>query len=212
MRQGIIYRYTAPNGKIYIGQTISETHRKAVHRNQAKNPKDYFHKAIAKYGFDAFKYDVIFRTASKDESRLKFLLNTMESYYIRKFQSNNPDIGYNLTTGGEGFSGKHSEETKKKMSESHRGLDNHQKGRNHNDISKVQIAQTKMGGEYVINQYTKEGVFIASYPTYVEAAKAVGALKTSIHNCTTGLSKTCKGFIWRRESIIHQNLSTTKNS
>lgn len=49
----------------------------------------------------------------------------MESYYIRKFQSNNSDIGYNLTTGGEGFSGKHSEETKKKMSESHRGLDNH---------------------------------------------------------------------------------------
>ena len=43
--------------------------------------------------------------------------NERERYYIAVYNSNNPNYGYNLTLGGDGFLGqKRSEETKKKIS------------------------------------------------------------------------------------------------
>lgn len=200
---GIIYKFTSPNGKVYIGQTVNEEHRKSVHRNQAKNPKDYFHRAIRKYGFENFKYEIIFRTKSKDTDKLKYLLDTMEKYFIKKYDSTNPSIGYNLTIGGEGTVGyHHTKESKQKMSLSHIGLDNHQLGRHHSVDSKRKISSSKMGGDFLINQYTLDGQLINSYKTIVEASKATGALRTSISNCLAGRSKKCKGFLWKK---VRQN-------
>lgn len=105
-KQGIIYKYTSPSGKVYIGQTIDEDRRKYMHEWNANNGiSGYFYNAIRKYGFDSFEYQVLFSTASNNVNRLKYLLNTMESYYIRKYKANNPQFGYNLTEGGEGVKG-----------------------------------------------------------------------------------------------------------
>ncbi|MCM1439613.1 MAG: hypothetical protein NC131_10515 [Roseburia sp.] len=77
-----------------------------MHEWRAKNGfSGYFYNAIRKYGFDNLEYSVIFHTASKDRDRLKHLLNVMESYFIKKYDSNNPEKGYNLTEGGEGARG-----------------------------------------------------------------------------------------------------------
>jgi hypothetical protein len=43
-----------------------------------------------------------------------------EKALIYAFDSTNPDKGYNICRGGEGFSGPHSKETRDKMSESHK--------------------------------------------------------------------------------------------
>ncbi len=40
----------------------------------------------------------------------------MEISFVAKFQANNPEKGYNLTSGGSGFTGHHSKESKKKIS------------------------------------------------------------------------------------------------
>lgn len=60
---GVIYKYTSPSGKCYIGQTVNETRRKYGHRNNAfnGNHKDYdkpFYRAIRKYGWDSFEYRI----------------------------------------------------------------------------------------------------------------------------------------------------------
>lgn len=101
---GIIYKYTSPKNKVYIGKTTKENTRISQHKWASKiSPKSYFHKAINKYGFENFKYEVIFRISSKNKETLNDLLNEMEKYFIRKYQSNNAKYGYNLTEGGEGL-------------------------------------------------------------------------------------------------------------
>ena len=110
---GIIYKYTSPSNKIYIGQTIHEHTRYMRHKRTEGDNK--FHRAIKKYGFEKFTYEVIFTIDNDDRKRIKEKLDFMERYYIRKYDSLNN--GYNLTEGGEGGSGKHTEEFKKMMSD-----------------------------------------------------------------------------------------------
>ena len=114
---GIIYKYTSPSDKCYIGQTIRETIRKRGHKNTAlkENAQTKFARAIRKYGWENFEYEVLFTIDNDEKKRVKEKLDFMERYYIRKFDSYNN--GYNMTLGGEGGSGKHTEEFKKMMSE-----------------------------------------------------------------------------------------------
>ena len=51
---GVIYMYTSPSGKKYIGQTVNESKRKSQHKNQTTKSKTLFGKAIIKYGFENF--------------------------------------------------------------------------------------------------------------------------------------------------------------
>lgn len=115
--KGIIYKYTSPSGKSYIGQTVREKVRMQRHKRAALNGSlCTFHKAIRKYGFENFKYEVLFTIDNDDKIRVKQKLNFMERYYIRKYDSYNN--GYNMTLGGDGGSGtKHIEEYKQMMSE-----------------------------------------------------------------------------------------------
>ena len=114
---GIVYCYTNKiNGKKYIGQTINPESRKSSHKSSAYNEKapDFstpFHRAIRKYGWENFEYEVL----AKDISDKK-ILSYLEKYYIstlNTFSSN----GYNLTSGGEYYKKTPvSDFSKKKMS------------------------------------------------------------------------------------------------
>ena len=59
--KGIIYKYTSPSGKVYIGQTTNEKKRKRVFLNE--NNEDYaglkINNARKKYGPKSFKYEVL---------------------------------------------------------------------------------------------------------------------------------------------------------
>ena len=111
--KGIVYKYTSPSGKSYIGQTIREKIRMRLHKKASLNLNDstLFHRAIRKYGWDNFKYEVLFTIINDDKAKVKEKLNYMERFYIRKYDSYNN--GYNMTLGGDGGNGcKHSEEFK----------------------------------------------------------------------------------------------------
>ena len=71
--------------------------------------------AYKKYGLENFKKEVIEYYNSLGE------LNSGEIYWIVKFNSTDQNIGYNLTYGGDG-GGIPTEETRRKMSESHKGI------------------------------------------------------------------------------------------
>ena len=98
LQSAIVYRYTSPSGKVYIGQTINEKLRKRQHR-YARETQSAFHKAIKKYGFDSFKYDVLHRGFSSTEE-----LNEFESFMISVHDCLVP-FGYNKATGGQGKHG-----------------------------------------------------------------------------------------------------------
>ena len=104
--RGVIYKYTSPSGKVYIGQTLNEYMRRAMWKN-INHPYagPYINRARAKYGYSNFKYDVLISLESDDESFLREEINRLEKYYIELYDSTNPSKGYNITIGGLGHEG-----------------------------------------------------------------------------------------------------------
>jgi hypothetical protein len=69
-------------------------------------------------------------------------------------------------------------ETKKKISNSQKGI-------------------SKLGNAKSINQFDKNGKFIRTFSSVVEASKHIGVHPSSISNVARGISKTSAGFIWK---------------
>ncbi len=107
------------NGKIYIGQT----------NKQGIEFENYFGsgiqitEAINKYSKENFEKLILFECNDKKTA------NLMEKYFIKQYNSTNDKIGYNLTNGGYGFSGKMSESHKMKISQANKGMTPWNKGK-----------------------------------------------------------------------------------
>lgn len=123
----LIYKVTnSVNGKVYIGQTTCLLRtRKANHRVNAftYNQPYTFQRALRKYGWDAWKWEIIDTATTQEE------LNEKEIYWIDYYKSciySDDCHGYNSTSGGGGRSGYElSEETKKKIGDAQRGKPKH---------------------------------------------------------------------------------------
>jgi group I intron endonuclease len=89
------------NHKVYIGKSIlTMEDRRRDHLYRARTGQGtYLHKAIKKYGAENFTWTVIEECSNKEQ------LAELEKKYIAEYKSNNPEFGYNLTTGGDGGSG-----------------------------------------------------------------------------------------------------------
>lgn len=90
------------NGMVYIGQAIDLQER---YKKHLKNMKDLIHQedfyiGLREFGIDNFSYEVLenFEEFNQD------LLNTLECFYIEKFNSLKPN-GYNMVPGGNNGAG-----------------------------------------------------------------------------------------------------------
>ena len=100
------------NGKRYVGIT-SRSPEKRWANGKAYRHNAYFTNAINKYGWDNFYHEIIATEVPESEAR------EYEKMIINLYKSADRRFGYNQSTGGEPMTGvKHSEETKRKMSES----------------------------------------------------------------------------------------------
>ena len=119
---GKIYRLTNKiNNKMYHGQTIDNIENRWVKYktlNCKGQPKLY--NALKKYGPENFIFEVI-DTSPQNQPQL----DDLERLYISKFDSMNN--GYNCEPGGRS-GGTISDETKRKMSEAHKGISSWNKG------------------------------------------------------------------------------------
>ena len=111
-----IYKLTSPSNKIYIGQSINLYKRLNCHKNNSTKSKSAIQKCICKYGWENMIVEILWSSETCDG--LKNTLNQLEEKYIIDFNSIAPK-GYNLQTGGN--SKLPSEESKKKMSDQHKG-------------------------------------------------------------------------------------------
>ena len=121
MENGLIYIVeNLSNKKKYIGQTTKTLDmRKNRHLRESFNydSQKLFHKALRKYGKDLLIWKIVEKNINISK------LNDKEIFYIDKFNTLNN--GYNMTIGGYSVRGyKHSEITKKKISESRKGRSN----------------------------------------------------------------------------------------
>jgi group I intron endonuclease len=116
---GLIYLIkNKSNNKVYVGQTTRTLnkriyeYKKAYNKNVLYNP--YLLNAFNKYGWGSFEFSVI------DNATSIYELNEKEIFYIKKYNALNKNFGYNIELGGN--NSLPSEETLKKMSDSHSGI------------------------------------------------------------------------------------------
>lgn len=93
---GLIYCYTSPSGKKYIGKTKTTLKERAK-----KNAKGYkgcsaFYNAIQKYGWENFDVEIL------EEVPLD-VIDDVEVEYILKYDTSNRDKGYNIVTDRQNF-------------------------------------------------------------------------------------------------------------
>lgn len=99
-------------------------------------------KAIKKYGKDNFVREII-----EDNINDTKLLKEREKFWIRFHDAQNPKIGYNLTSGGDGNDSIRTEEYKKFLSKRTTGKGNTFYGKRHSEETKekLRIASTNGG-------------------------------------------------------------------
>ena len=216
---GVIYKYTSPSGKVYIGQTINETKRR---QNWFSSKYHYagtkIDRARAKYGRENFKYEILVKNVYSCKKLAIEDLNRLETYYIGKYDSYNN--GYNCTIGGEGVSNwimpeaqkqhmrdinigkKLSEETKRKIQlwtkwywntpEGKLKASLHSKGKSN---PKAIEAMSK-NRERAVIQLTMDGKYIREFSSVKEAYKFLGRVG-NIYAVCQGKRKSAFGYKWK---------------
>ena len=106
-RKFLIYKFTSPSRKSYIGQTCDLGRR--IYEHKTSNGCPLFKNAIKRYGFENFTLEILHENLTVDES------NHLEDACIKGHGTLSPN-GYNLKTGG--LNSVFSDETKAKMSAS----------------------------------------------------------------------------------------------
>lgn len=160
----IIYMYTFPNGKRYIGKTMRN-----LSKRQGSNFKQYdrctaLKRAIQKYGIGSIDQRILFENDMPDEyaSRLEQICILLFKANCNKF--NNPKYGYNLTDGGDGVAGWHPDEDRlavlrAQMDKFHE----RQKGSHHSEESKKKMSEAKKGKPgRPLSEETKTKISIAN--------------------------------------------------
>lgn len=100
--KGYIYKYTFPDGKVYIGQTVrpvAARHREHITPSTGRVNVGFW-EAYQKYGAEI--PDVLEVVETNDAFELTNKLNYLELFYIEKFHALDPAYGYNRIPGGLG--------------------------------------------------------------------------------------------------------------
>ena len=110
----IVYIHTNRiNKKRYVGITSQKPDERWRHGEGYKHCV-LFYRAIQKYGWDSFDHEIVADNLTQKEAE------DMEMFLIAEFNSNCKESGYNISEGGN--APKLTEETKKKISETHLGV------------------------------------------------------------------------------------------
>lgn len=139
------------NNKVYIGQTIRGIEQRWKEHVSGKKECQYFQYAIEKHKPENFDKQVICYANSLQE------LNILEEFWINFYNSRDRNVGYNIAKGG--FNTQHSDETKKKISDSNKGriMSDEQKQHlsniftgvnNHTPASLEKIRQANLGNTH----------------------------------------------------------------
>ena len=91
-RRYIVYKHTAPNGKVYIGLTCVPVKERWCNGRGYKNNK-LFYADIQKFGWDNIEHEIIAQHLTEEEG------TKLEGELIHQYKSIFPEYGYNRRPG-----------------------------------------------------------------------------------------------------------------
>lgn len=194
---GLIYKYTFDDGRIYVGQTKHSLLKR--HRQHYSDNLLYVDKMIRTHDYFL---EVV--TEAPIEQ-----LNDLEQYYIAKFDCLHPN-GLNFSTGG-GVGRKLSDESRKKMHDKKAGSNHWVYGKHHSKETCEKISQSLIGEKHPM--YGKRGdetyyhkpvaqldpktlEVLASFSCAREAERKTGISHKHIGDVCKGQRKTTGGYKW----------------
>ena len=202
----IVYMHITPNNKKYIGITKEKNPRERWRKGKGYWTNEYFTSAINKYGWDNIQHIILYEELSKEEAEQK------ERDLIKKYNSTNRKYGYNIEKGGclnkevsqetrekliQNMLGKkHSDKTKQRMSEAHRGEKCYWYGKHLTEEHKQKLREVNKKTKKV-NQYSIDGKYIKTFNSFREVAEMFNVTRQNIYASCSGRRKTACGFIWR---------------
>ena len=93
----VVYKYISPSNKVYIGITSKTLVQRAGYSGERYDKCPAFGRAIKKYGWENFTSELLAQDLTEEEAK------RLEKYYIKLYDSTNPEKGYNISAGGDGF-------------------------------------------------------------------------------------------------------------
>ena len=196
-----IYKITnILNNKVYIGQTVRplnirwSSHKHSCFKSDRPNDKNFrLYIAIRQDGIENFKIESIEELDTRDVK----VLDEREKYWIKQYDSTNPEVGYNVDEGGHVISDK-CRETKRLM----------QIGVPLSESTKQKIREANMKVAKSVCLYSLTGELLGEYPSIVEACRQTGADRRTIQrqlkgesNIGTPHSRGNLKYIWKYKDI-----------
>jgi plasmid maintenance system antidote protein VapI len=219
-KEYFIYKYTFPNGKVYIGQTYKRSYRFGL---ESRYRGSLVYNAMKKYS--DFKKEIL-EYCTKDE------VDERERYYIRLFDSTNRSKGYNRDTGGS-LHKEATDDLRKELSNKHLGTEfkavlqlspsgafikkwpsiksaSEALGINRSEISHCIHGKSSLCGGFLwklkkpleapkstspILQFDLNGRFVREWANESEAEKALGI--RDLYPCLSGHRYTKGGYQWK---------------
>lgn len=159
-----VYKHTLPkeisgkdNDMVYIGITCQEDpfDRWGVNGVRYKY-NTHFSRAIVKYSWENFLHEILFDKLTKEDAE------ALEIKLIKEYKSTNSKYGYNKANGGSS-NGKHTEETKKIISEKAKKrlenpINNPMYGKRHSEETRKKISNKNIGKNISIETRQKLSV------------------------------------------------------
>ena len=139
MRSGIYQIENQMNGKCYVGSTVSfqkrwKKHLRALRHGYHVNP--HLQAAFGKYGEQAFVFSILEHVQPQ-------ILIEREQYYLDRTE---PEYNIALMAASPMSGRRHTAETKRKMSDAHKGkLGNNRRGIHHSEETKRKIGEAQKG-------------------------------------------------------------------
>jgi len=200
MNIGVYKIVNLVNGKIYIGKSLRLKYRWKQHLWKLKNKthaNKHLQSAFNKYTNINFWFEIL-EYCSKES------VCEREMFYINKYQSDNPEFGYNKTKGGEGL--RATDEIKQKISNSLKGKPASESKKENCRKAQTGLKRSKEHRENIgkslkhpISQYNLQGNFIRNWDSIREAANELEFLESQIGRCVNGKRKTAYKFIWKKQ-------------
>jgi len=148
-----IYKITNNiNHRFYIGSSINIYKRWGEHKRTLRkniHDNDFLQKSWNKYGEDHFKFEIIELIIDKTELIIR------EQFYLDLIKPFNKNITYNICKiAGNMLGFKHSEKTKKILSDLHKG-NKYSLGFKHSDMTKDKMSKSKTGKKHNLETINK---------------------------------------------------------
>jgi group I intron endonuclease len=159
-----IYTITSPSGSVYIGQAQDILRRWREYKTKKCKGQIKLYNSFLKYGVENHIFETIHYLPINTEQEI---LDQYEQFYMDAYRERGIEL---LNLKEAGSHGKHSEESKNKISESHNKK---------------------------INQHSKNGWLIKKWSSISEAARILNINKANICSCAKNKLKSAGGFIWK---------------